>query len=86
MILRHMIKGVKNVGIVNIVAGREITPELLQEAVTPERMASELVALIKAGAAREAQLSELQRVCNSLGSEGAIARTGKFVAQKLLKM
>jgi lipid-A-disaccharide synthase len=86
MILRHMIKGVKNVGIVNIVAGREITPELLQEAVTPERMASELAALIKAGAAREAQLSELQRVCNSLGSEGAIARTGKFVAQKLLKM
>ena len=83
IILRRMIKGVKNVGIVNIVAGREITPELLQEAVTPERMASELVPLIKQGAARDAQLAELQKVCDSLGSEGAIVRTGKFIAHQL---
>lgn len=82
IILRRMIKGVKNIGIVNIVAGHEITPELLQENLTPERMASELIPLIRTGAAREAQLSELQKVCDSLGTEGAIARTGKFVAEQ----
>ncbi len=83
MILRRLIKGVKNIGIVNIVAGKEITPELLQEAVIPERMASELIPLIKGGAARETQLAELQKVCDSLGVEGAISRVGKFVAQKV---
>lgn len=86
MILRRLIKGVKNVGIVNIVAGREITPELLQEAVTPERMASELVPLIMVGSTRNAQLEELHKVCNSLGSEGAIERTGKFVAEKAIEV
>lgn len=83
MILRHLIKGVKNVGIVNIVAGREITPELLQEAVTPERMASELVPLIKEGDARQQQLAALQGVCDSLGAEGAIARAGEFIKSQI---
>ena len=83
MILRRLIKGVKNVGIVNIVAGREITPELLQEAVTPERMASELVPLIKEGDARQQQLAALQGVCDSLGAEGAIARAGEFIKSQI---
>ncbi len=83
MILRRLIKGVKNVGIVNIVAGREITPELLQEAVTPERMASELVPLIKEGEARQQQLAALQGVCDSLGAEGAIARAGEFIKSQI---
>lgn len=86
IIARRLIKGVKNVGIVNIVADKEITPELLQDAVSPERMAAELVPLIKEGNAREEQLKELQKVCELLGSEGAICRAGKFIADKILEV
>ena len=83
MILRRMIKGVKNVGIVNIVADREITPELLQEDASAERMAEELIPLIKQGSKRDKQLADLKAVCNSLGLEGSIARTGKFISEIL---
>ncbi|MBO7298262.1 MAG: lipid-A-disaccharide synthase [Kiritimatiellae bacterium] len=86
IIARRLIKGVKNVGIVNIVADKEITPELLQDAVTPERMAAELIPLIKDGEARTKQLAELQRVCDLLGEDGAILRTGKFVSEKVLEV
>jgi lipid-A-disaccharide synthase len=85
IIARHLIKGVKNVGIVNIVADKEITPELLQDDVSPERMAAELIPLVRLGEARDTQLRELQKVCDALGAEGAIERTGKFIADRILE-
>ena len=64
-------------------ADKEITPELLQEDASAERMAEELIPLIKQGSKRDKQLADLKAVCDSLGSEGSIARTGKFISEIL---
>ena len=61
---------VEHVAMPNLVAGREIVPELLQEHATPDRMAEELHKLLCDPAARAAQKSALAEVCARLGADG----------------
>lgn len=61
---------VAHVAMPNLVAGREIVPELLQERATPDRIAEELHKLLRDPAARAAQKSALAEVCARLGAEG----------------
>jgi lipid-A-disaccharide synthase len=67
--------------LVNLLAGRTLVPELLQRQASPERMASEVLALLDDPAARDAQLRGLSEVRASLGEPGAPRR----VAEELLK-
>ena len=41
-------------GMVNLVAGREVVPELIQDGFTPENVEREVRALLEDGAARRA--------------------------------
>ncbi len=66
-------------GLVNILAGRTLVPELLQGAATPERMASEVERLLGDRAAREAQLEGLREIRASLGEPGAPRRVAEEV-------
>ena len=66
---------IPHIGLVNVVAGREVAPEFVQEALVPERVADVLGELLDPSSARrERMLSELDRVRASLGEPGAADR------------
>jgi lipid-A-disaccharide synthase len=60
-------------GLVNLVMNRKVAPELFQEEANPERLASELEALLFTPA-RETALKDLAQVRETLGSRGATKR------------
>ena len=65
----------------NLVAGRRVVPELIQDDFTPQRLAEETVALLT-DAARHAHTREaLQRVREQLGPPGASARAAEAVLE-----
>jgi lipid-A-disaccharide synthase len=66
----------------NLVAGRTIVPELLQEDADPQRVAEALHGLL-AGPAREHQLAALAGVRDALGGAGAAARAAAIVEEML---
>lgn len=72
---------VAHFAMVNLIAGREVVPELIQSRFTPERVASEALSLLedpsRAGRMRE-DLAEVRR---RLGGPGASARAATIVAE-----
>lgn len=66
----------------NLIAGREIVPEFLQQEAVPARMAEALEALLE-GPARDAQLRALAEVREALGPPGAAERAAALAEQML---
>lgn len=64
---------------VNLVAGRRIVPELIQDAFTPEAVASEATALLTDRSRAEAMQASIAEVCARLGSSGASRRAAESV-------
>ncbi len=69
--------------LVNLLAGRQVVPELLQREASAERMAAELEALLGDRGLREAQLAGLREVRGSLGEPGAPLRVAEEVVAVL---
>jgi lipid-A-disaccharide synthase len=67
----------------NLIAEREIVPELLQERATPEKIAEALASLLE-GPARSAQRKELAHVRERLGQGGA-AQAAARIAEEMLE-
>jgi len=68
---------------VNVLAGQEIVPELIQDAFTPERVVRETERLLASADARETMCRELARVREKLGPPGAIERAADIIAQMI---
>jgi lipid-A-disaccharide synthase len=64
-IVRRVVK-VSHAAMVNLLAGREVVPELIQEHCTPQRLAAEVSRLIESEDAAEAQRGAFQAVIESL--------------------
>jgi lipid-A-disaccharide synthase len=64
--------------LVNLIAGEEIVPELLQEEANPERISSEMFDLVYNKGIREKQMSGLIRVKKLLGEPGASQRAAQL--------
>ena len=58
-----------------LVAGEEVAPELIQDEVTPGRLAQEAARLLVAGPYRENVIKALGRVKGLMGAPGASERT-----------
>jgi lipid-A-disaccharide synthase len=72
---------IPNIGLPNIVAGRRIVPELLQDAVNPGAIAAETVRLIADTAVRQQVLSDLAEVKAKLGETGAVKRVAEVILE-----
>jgi len=66
-------------GMVNLVAGRKIVPELIQDDFTPEAVAGEVMGLLTDRQRAETTRAELSRVVSRLGAPGASSRAAEIV-------
>lgn len=70
---------VRWIGLVNIVAGRGIVPELIQQDVTPGRLTEEAARLLVDRTSYDTMKAALHRVRESLGESGASRRAAAVV-------
>ena len=76
---------VSHIGLINIVAGRQVVPELLQEAVTPSGMADSALSVLQ-NAAKAARIrSELTALRATMGEGGCSRRAAASVGAVLRK-
>ena len=68
---------------VNLIAERQVVPELVQDRFTPERVAAETLLLLEDPKAREELRSGLAEVRRKLGPPGAIERAAAHIAALL---
>jgi lipid-A-disaccharide synthase len=77
--IARLLVRVAHVALVNLLAGREIVPELLQDAMKPARIAAEVRRLFDDEQARAQMLAALEGVRATLGPAGASQRAAEEV-------
>lgn len=82
LIARMLVK-VPHIGLVNLVAGKEVAPEFVQFQATPRRLSPMIRQLVEDGDGREAMRRELRRVRTLLGEKGATLRAARIVMEML---
>ncbi len=81
-VVRHLVH-TRLFAMVNILAGKEIVPELIQNAFTPERVVRQTEGLLASAEAREKMRRELAAVREKLGPPGAIERAADVIAEMI---
>jgi lipid-A-disaccharide synthase len=75
---RRLVK-IPHIGLVNVVAGRQVAREFVQDALQPNAVADALEPLLIASSSERAQMvAELARVRESLGTAGAAGRVARM--------
>ncbi len=80
---RLLIRHITHFTLVNLIGGRTIIPELLQDEITPERIAGELRRLLDDQEARQEVLAGLAEVRQRLGGPGASERAATIALAML---
>jgi lipid-A-disaccharide synthase len=83
--LAKMVVRVPFIGLVNLVAGEEIVPELIQGEVGPERLAAEAIDILENDSKRHAMKAKLAGVRDRLGRGGASKRTARIALEMMTK-
>jgi lipid-A-disaccharide synthase len=74
---RMIVRPPPHFGLINLVLGERVVPELFQEEATPERMSRELSAMIGSDETRRAIRARLARAKELLGRRGATERVAR---------
>ncbi len=82
-LLYKIVSRIRFLGLVNIIAGKEIAPELLQYNATPEKIAGAILKILTNDKVRTDMRAELKKVSASLGSPGASRRAADAVLELL---
>jgi len=81
LVARAMVK-IPHIGLVNVVAGREVAKEFVQDDLQPEAVASTLAQLLDtSGAERQRVLDGLAEVRGRLGTPGAARRVAEMASE-----
>jgi lipid-A-disaccharide synthase len=73
---------IPHIGLVNVVAGREVAREFIQDDIVPDRIADAMVGLLEAGnPQRKEVLAGLAEVRSKLGSPGAADRVARIASE-----
>ncbi|MEO7042895.1 MAG: lipid-A-disaccharide synthase, partial [Gemmatimonadaceae bacterium] len=78
-IARRVVK-IPYIGLVNVVAGREVAREFVQGALRPNDVATELGRLLDDKQYRDAQRAALLEVRGQLGTPGAAGRVAEMIS------
>jgi len=83
-IMKRLIQ-IENIGLVNIVAGKRICQEFVQDKADPTHMANELERCLFNDDYRQTMLQELGKVQEKMGSGGASARVAELIESLLTR-
>ena len=81
--LGRMLIKVPYIGLVNLIAGEEVVPELIQHEVTAERLAREVEIILEDRELRLKMKDKLKRVKEGLGKGGASERTAGIALEMM---
>ncbi len=81
-IIKRLIK-IERVALVNVIAGREVVPELLQGGFTPRTAAQAVEKLLRDEHHRARMADDYREVCARLGTPGAAARVAAIATEML---
>lgn len=80
-LLGRLLIRVKNIGLVNIVAGRQIVPEFIQHKATASNLANEALAILRSKERLASMKQELASLKGKLGEVGASRRVAERILQ-----
>src|SRR5438105_3017846 len=81
-VVRHLAR-TRLFAMVNVLAGKEVVPELIQDAFTPVRVVRETERLLGSEQDRAAMRGELAKIREKLGPPGAIDRAADIIAEMI---
>ncbi len=81
--LGRMLVKLRYFSLVNLIAGEEVVPELLQDEVTPANIALHIQRMLNDRQIRQTMCKGLQEVRNRLGGQGASGRAAELALQML---
>ena len=74
---------IPHIGMVNVVARREVCPEFIQHEATPEALAAAMEPLVSETPERQAMVRALKDVSDALGDGGAGENAARIVLEEL---
>ncbi|MGZ3595433.1 MAG: lipid-A-disaccharide synthase [Syntrophales bacterium] len=74
----RMVINVDHIGLVNIIAGKAIVPELIQFEASPEKIAANVIDILASRKRMENIKAELKKIRNMLGRHGAAERVARL--------
>jgi lipid-A-disaccharide synthase len=75
---------IPHISLVNILAGKEIVPELIQDRMTHDRIAQEALDILGNAGRRDAMTHAFQLIRTSLGDPGASQRAAQFILAEVI--
>lgn len=81
--MARLLVDLPHVSLVNLVLGRGVVPELIQREANPERIAGEVLAVLRDPERRRAMRSGLAELRERLGAGGASRRAAEEIARRL---
>ncbi len=84
-LIGRMLINVSCIGLANIVAGKQIVPELIQAEVTPERIADEALRMLKDKKLIKDVKAELGKIKKALGTRGASQRVARLAYEMIMR-
>jgi lipid-A-disaccharide synthase len=82
-LIGRLFVNVKNIGLVNIVAGKTIVPELIQSDASGENIAREALAILLNSERKQEIVKELAKIRAKLGEPGAAIRTAQIACDMI---
>jgi lipid-A-disaccharide synthase len=82
-VIAKLLVHVKHIGLVNLIAGKEIAPELVQEQATVENISDSVLHLLDDADGLEVQRREMLKIKDLLGGPGASARVAEIAMNML---